>query len=671
MRKLIHIKHMQKLLLTSFLLASGFGCAYGLGNPAIQYYKSDFRDTSPARPLGNWTCKGSGKTAQDIKVGTTENDLRSYFPEGSEAFVPIDFTQYGIVYCSNSTTEEGGSVNEWLISPPIDLSGTPDKMMLAFDVLAFGSDTEPKIEVYSSTTGNAPEDFNSSTLYVGRSSNSPQYPIVKRVYKEVSGLSSPATHLAFVNKSRNAQILGFYNIELAEYIVDIHNPAESHLSEPTDVNINVEVGIQTPEPCEGFTVILSCNGEEQIFTSPKQIGTSYTVTNVSFPTPISIGYNETLTYTITVTPNYEGATPAVYTYDLSCTEGYESTCVEEEGTAVWCGWCIRGMAAFQHFSDDYADRFIGIAVHGTPDPMYQEYYVSQLKSQCGITAYPIATFNRSYTGNPYDRAMVESILSKRSGYMVDIKKVEYNESTDHRVSVTYAPKLAFDTTHADITAAVVLTEDGLTGTTTDWCQTNYYSGYGKEDIESANGPGSWKYFQKYCELPSLIPYSMISFDHVAMGIYNSFNGGGNGATLPKEWKQDEEQEFTISFDMPLQQVPNEGGVQNWKNTHVIVLLIDNVSGQILNAAKISAKAYQTAGIDEISFGNSINIDRVGDLLKVVLDGEASVDIYNTYGFLLHSSTIFGNTEIDASSFSGPVIVRVARGNDSYVKKLLF
>ncbi len=662
---------MQKLLLTSLLLASGFGCAYGLGNPTIQYYKSDFRDTAPARPLGNWTCRGSGKTAQDIKVGTTDNDLRAYFPLGSQAFVPIDFTQYGIVYCSNSTTDEGGAANEWLISPAIDLSDTPDKMMLAFDVLAFGSDTEPKIEVYASTTGTDEADFNSAALYIGRSSNSPQYPVVKRIYKAVSGISSPTTHLAFVNKSRNAQILGFYNIELAEYIIDVTNPAESHVSVPGDVYINAEIGLQTPQPCEGFTVVLSCNGEEQIFTSSKELGTTYTRTEVSFPQPISISYNQSLSYTMTVTPNYEGATPAVYSYDMSCTEGYESTCVEEEGTAVWCGWCIRGMAAFQHFSADYADRFIGIAVHGTPDPMYQEYYVTQLKSQCGITGYPMAAFNRSYTGNPYDRDAVEAILSKRSGYMIDIKKVVYNESSDHRVSVTYAPKLAFDTNSADITAVVVLTEDGLTGTTIDWCQTNYYSGISEEEIESANGPGSWKYFKRYCELPSLIPFNQISFDHVAMGIYNSFNGGGNGATLPKEWKQDEEQEFTISFDMPLQQVPNEGGVQNWENTHIIVMLLDNMSGQVLNATKIGAKDYQTSGIEEIPFANSINVNRVGNCLNVELDGEATVDVYNVYGFHLHSSQIYGNTDIDASSFSGSIIVRVARDNHSYVKKLLF
>ena len=662
---------MHKFLLTASIFAFTIGSVFGTGNQNIEYYKSDFRDTSPARPLGDWICVGSGKMAQDIKIGSTDNDLRAYFPQGSSAFVPIDFNQYGIIYCSNSSTIEGGAANEWLISPPIDLTNTPDKIMLAFDVLAFGSDTEPKFEVLATSAGSIPEDFNSPALYTGRSANSIQSPVVKRVYKAVSGISSPETRLAFVNKSRNAQILGFYNIELAEYAIDVSNSAESHLSTPTDVSINVEIGLQTPIPCEGFTAVLTCNGEEQTFSSNKQLGTTYTITKVSFPNPISIDYNQNLTYTITITPNYEGATPAVYSYDISCSEGYESTCVVEEGTATWCGWCIRGIAAFKHFSHDYADRFIGIAVHGSQDPMYQEHYVSNLKTYCGITGFPMATFNRSYTGNPYDRNAVEDILTKRTGYNVDIKKVEFGETTDHKVTVTYAPKLAFDTKHADLTAAVVITEDNVSGKAISWNQTNYYSGYTREQIENSIGEGAWTYFKPYCELPDNIPFIYMTYNHVAMGIYNSFNGGGNGATLPKEWEKDVEQEFSISFDMPFQTAPNEGGVQNWRNTHIIVLLIDNVSGQILNAAELGAGDYQTSGVNQISSVTTTDVCLKGDVLIVDVKGKASLSVHNTYGFCLYSSEIFDHAEIDTSSFSGPVVVRVTNGNHSYIKKFIF
>ncbi|MBD5357881.1 MAG: hypothetical protein HDR88_12885 [Bacteroides sp.] len=662
---------MQKILLTSILFTSCIGGAYGLSNDAIQYYKSDFRATTPAAPLGDWTCWGSGKTSQDIKIGNTDENLRDFFPIGAPAFIPVDFQNLGIVYCSNSSTEEGGAANEWLVSPAIDLSAAPDKMMLAFDVLAFGSDSEPKLEVYASKTGNSQDDFTSPALYIGRSSNSVKAPVVKRVYKAVSDISSPETYLAFVNKSRNAQILGFYNIELSEYILDVQNPVANHFPEATDVPINIEVGILTPEPCEGFTAVLSCRGEEQVYSTLKQIDTSYSLTQVNFANPIHLDYNESLTYTITITPHYEGATPAVYEYDMSCTQGYPATCVEEEGTATWCGWCIRGIAGIKQFSEEYGDRFIAIAVHGSSDPMYQENYMSHLGTDCGVTAFPMATFNRTVTGDPYNRETVESLLAQPVGYAVAIKKVEYNSDSDHRVSVTYAPKLAFDSNSADITAAVVVVEDGVTGNNTEWNQTNYYSGYNKEQVENTYGAGSWKYFRQYCELSSVIPYPLMSYDHVAMGIFNSFYGGGQGASLPATWQQDVEQEFTITFDMPLQKDGGTIGVQNWENTHIIVLLIDNKTGNVLNAAKMGAGNYDTAGINECSFGNSVAIDRVGNNLLVSLEGEGNLEIFNTYGYRLYSSQLFGDTSVDVSGFSGPVIVRVTRDNESYVKKMIF
>ena len=659
---------MKKFLITSILITSCISGAYALTNPKIQYYRSDFRATTPVSPLGDWKCWGSGKTSQDVKVGSTDSNLRNYFPVGSPAYVPIDFKDIGIVYCSNSSTEEGGSADEWLVSPVIYLEDAPDKMMLAFDVLSFGAEADPKFEVYASTDGDSRDDFSSQALYVGRTTNSMKTLVTKRIYKAVSGISSATTHLAFVNKSRNAQILGFYDIELSEYILDVQNQIKGHFSEPADIPVEIEVGIMTPEPCEGFTAVLSCDGEEQVYTTSKQLGSSYTVTQVNFDNPLHLDYNQSLTYTITITPNYEGATPAVYTYDMSCTQGYPPTCVEEEGTATWCGWCIRGIAGIKQFSDEYGDRFIGIAVHGEADPMYQENYISHLKSECGITGFPMASFNRTVTGDPYNRETVESILSKPVGYTVDIKKVEYNDDSNHRVSVTYAPKLAFDTNSADITAAVVVVEDGVIGNNMEWNQTNYYSGYNQEQIENSYGKGAWEYFRQYCDKQSVIPYPLMRYDHVARGIFNSFNGGGQGAALPASWKQDTEQEFTLSFDMPLQ---TEGGVQNWENTHIIVLLIDNGTGRVLNAAETGADKYETSGVDTCTLGNSADIYRVGDSLYVSLEGSGKLEVFNTYGYLVYSMPVQGNQRLDTSAFSGPVILRLSRGNDSYVKKMIF
>jgi len=637
----------------------------------LVYYESDFRNSTPADPLGGWTCAGSGKEAKDVAVGNTETSLRDYFPQGSAAYVPINFNDIGIAYCSNSTTVEGGAANEWLISPAIDLSDAPENLMLAFDIISFGATNEPKYEIYISTTGNNPEDFQEKAVYAGKTTNNMSSPLCKREYHSFANPKGEKTYIAFVNKSRNAQILGFKDIKVSEYALNVTNSTPSYLIEPTDVNVNITLGIQTPVKCDGYSATLSYNGEEQVYNNSRQISTSYDVTKIEFPEPLHVDYGETIQYTITVTPNYEGATPTVLNYDLGCSSGYPSVCVEEEGTGTWCGWCIRGIAGLKQFSDEYGDRFIGIAVHSnTDDPMGITSYISNL-SKLGISSFPKATFNRSVVGDPYDRDAVEKILDTPSGYAVRITDVAFDEEKGNLLTLKYAPKLAFTTSSADISAAVVVTEDGVSGKTAVWSQTNYYAGYTEDNITELYGEGAWPYFKEFCEASTTIRANNIKYDHVAMGIFNSFNGGGEGGTLPAEWVMDQEQEFTISFPMPMQTTPNMSGVQNWKNTHVIVMLLDNATGHVLSAAKVSANDYRVSGIDRTTLGYGTRVSRTGDQLDIETEGKASVEVFNMYGLKLYSSDFDGNVVIDGSKFYGPVLVKVSRENESFVKKIMF
>lgn len=651
------------------MMIGGSTAAFGLTNPEINFYQSDFRDSSPMRPLGEWSCFGSGKMAKDVNVGNTDVKLNSLFTPGSDAFISIDFENFGIVYCSNSSTVEGGAADEWLVSPAIDISGAPDNLVLGFDVFAYGNSTDPKYEVYVSTTGNTPEDF-TKALYTAKSKNSPDAPVCTRVYRPIDVAGSQVVYLAFVNKSRDAQILGFKDISISEYELELVNNTPSYFEEPTDVSISCNVGIQTPVKSDGYTAVLSCKGEEQIFTSYKQTGTAYVNETITFPNAVNIQYGESLTYTVTVTPNYEGATSSTFEFDMGCMQGYPSVCVEEEATGTWCGWCIRGIAGLNQFSDEYGDRFIGIGVHAT-DPMEVTTYLQSLSAQTGIVGYPSASFNRGPSTDPYSRDEVERILSKSVGYAVNIKSVTYNENTG-LVTVTYAPKLAFNTTSANISAAVVVTEDDVTGKTGNWNQTNNYAGYTEADITEQFGAAAWPYFKKYCEGFPTMPFVLMSYNHVAHGIFNSFNGGGEGGTLPAEWNMDEEQEFTLTFDMPVQREANGAGVQNWKNTHMVVLILDNVTGKILTAAKMGADHYnETGSAEETLFSRNVDVAREGANIRVSAEGEAMVSAYNMYGLELHKSTFTDSTVIDGTDFHGPVIVKVVRGNDSFVKKIMF
>ena len=642
-------------------------CSFGLTNPDLQYYKSDFGDTSQSRPLGEWTSYGSGKKAQDVCVGDTPNILSDFFPQG-HPYVSIDFEDIGIVYCSNSTTIEGGAADEWLISPAIDITGAPENLILAYDVVAFGSDNEPKYEVLISTTGNRPEDFTQKPIYSGKTANSVDKPLCKREYKAFQCGNSQKVYIAFVNKSRNAQILGFKDIAVAEYELDVTNDTPGFLMQESDVSVSLKMGIQTPIKCEGYTALLSYNGVEQEITTQRQIGTNYVNADITFK-PIHITYGESISYTVAITPNYEGATTSEFNFDMACTEGYPSVCVEEEGTGTWCGWCIRGIAGLNQFADEYGDRFIGIAVHTNNDPMKVDEYLNPFLAQSGIAGFPGAFFNRKITGDPYNREAVETLLRTPVGYSVRVTEARFDEEGSNRVTLTYAPKLAFTTKSANISAAVVVTEDNVSGTGSSWHQINNYSGYSKTAITESFGEEAWPYFQKFCESGPVILDQAMKYDHVAMGIFHSYYGGGEGGSLPSEWNAGEEQQFTLSFEMPMQQSASGPGVQDWRNTHLVVLIIDNATGNILTAAKIGADRYVTTGIEQTSSDDFPVIQAFDERISIKTEGKAKVCIYDIAGKCIHSSEFYDNAAVYAGGHHGPVIIYVSKGHKTYTKKL--
>lgn len=94
---------MKKTLLTLLLAFVFTFICNGLTNPSLLYFKSDFRNSSVVKPLGDWSCRGSGKTAKEVEIGKSGRMLNTVFPSGSPAFLPMDFEDFGIVYISNTS----------------------------------------------------------------------------------------------------------------------------------------------------------------------------------------------------------------------------------------------------------------------------------------------------------------------------------------------------------------------------------------------------------------------------------------------------------------------------------------------------------------------------------------------------------------------------------------
>lgn len=181
--------------------------------------------------------------------------------------------------------------------------------------------------------------------------------------------------------------------------------------------------------------------------------------------------------------------------------------VGEEGTGTWCPWCVRGTVFMEELSTRYEGFYAGIAVHNA-DPMAVDAYDSAMGALIG--GYPSGFVDR---GIEYDPSQFEipfleriqitpkTLITNGASYDASAQTLSISASTTFSESVT-----------GDYRIAMVITEDGLSGTTSDWAQSNAYAG---------GGNGTMGGFES---LPNPVPASQMTYNHVARTISPSFNG---------------------------------------------------------------------------------------------------------------------------------------------------
>jgi Outer membrane protein Omp28/Secretion system C-terminal sorting domain len=130
--------------------------------------------------------------------------------------------------------------------------------------------------------------------------------------------------------------------------------------------------------------------------------------------------------------------------------------------------------------------------------------------------------------------------------------------------------------------AIVLTEDGVTGTTTDYAQANAYAGGANGDMGG------------YETLPSPVPASQMVYDHVARAITPSFNGLNNAFTGAQN--AGNATAYNTTFTLPAEWDEN--------NVHIIAMVIAP-DGTIDNAESVSiAQGVQNGYIAGLILGQN-------------------------------------------------------------------
>ncbi|MEY3398595.1 MAG: hypothetical protein RL220_1189 [Bacteroidota bacterium] len=230
--------------------------------------------------------------------------------------------------------------------------------------------------------------------------------------------------------------------------------------------------------------------------------------------------------------------------------------VAEEGTGTWCPWCVRGHVFMELLSERYDGYFAGIAVHNA-DPMTVYAYDQAMAGL--ISGYPSGVVDR---GPEYDPSQFEIPFLER----IQIAPAAFIENGAEYDSGTGLLNVSLSTTFqaavsGNYKIALVLTEDGVTGTGSDWAQQNAYAGGGNGEMGG------------YEDLPSPVPASQMVYDHVARLIIPSFGGMPNAF----EASVDAGDEFVHNFTMMIPADWDASGI------HIIGMVIAP-DGTIENAS---------------------------------------------------------------------------------------
>ena len=159
---------------------------------------------------------------------------------------------------------------------------------------------------------------------------------------------------------------------------------------------------------------------------------------------------------------------------------------------------------------------------------------------------------------------------------------EWKTAEQKAVIFNTKTKFGYSEDNTKFGIAFVLTEDGLTGTTSSWAQTNYYSGM---STSQAGTDMAW-----WCGQGSSV--TGVEYNHVAVAGWDVRAGGNNSVSATIN--ANEEQEYTYTGDITTLSL-----IQDKTRLKAIALLIDRTNGIILNAAQTTI-AEDATGIGAVS-----------------------------------------------------------------------
>lgn len=223
------------------------------------------------------------------------------------------------------------------------------------------------------------------------------------------------------------------------------------------------------------------------------------------------------------------------------------------------------------YNEYYKNLFIPIAVHnGSTNPML----IAEYNTFMAFSSFPNSRVNRkadqdpSQTENPF---LQEISVSPKASLLPGARYDAATKKLDVSVEVEFLEAVS-----GDYYVTVVLTEDGVRGTTSAYNQANAYAG-------GTNGV-----MGGYELLPNPVPAAKMVYHHVARAVYGLRDNGTNA--FSGSYEQGEKILMNASFNLNAAWKPD--------SMHIIPILLESSEGYINAASATLAKATENGYLSD-------------------------------------------------------------------------
>ena len=472
---------------------------------------------------------------------------------------------------STSWYTPAGTSNDWLISPSIAVPATGVNVV-QFDAMAPDANYLDGFKVYISTS-----PITSSSLPTTAVLTVPAAANTYTSYSaSLASFAGQNIYVAIQNYSFDMYLLFVDNFKVRTVVNNDAILSSASLNRYSAVSTNNNLVLDVKNDGANAITALTVNwndGTDHIQTITGLNIAPGASANVTHPTAVSYAtvVEKNINVTITAVNGAVDATNVTAAKKINTvSQIVEKTVVIEEGTGTWCVWCPRGAVAMEYMYDTYPTRFIGVAVHNG-DPMT----VTEYDNGANLSGFPGCNVDRALKDESVSKTLFEGYYNTRKD--ITIPAAIAATATWNGANVSVAVTSTFKTVfaNANYRLGVIMIEDKVTGTGATYNQANAYAG-------GTNGVmGGFE------SLPNPVPAAQMVYDHVGRALLGGYDG--QAASVPAVITNNQAVNYTFNYTVP--------ATSKRYLMSAIAVLIDNTTGEIINATKVALTA---AGVEEVA-----------------------------------------------------------------------